>query len=102
MLDEFRALDVCDQELGLERSVKLCENLLRAFRFHAQDDPVRIKKILHGGSLPQKLGIGCHVKLDISFAVVVDGLLDPFAGLNRNCTLVHDQAVRIHGSSNLS
>src|SRR5579871_4032951 len=110
MLDQFRALSAGDDDgrrngrsirlrdgVGAlivatvgKRRIDLAKNLNGPLSVAADDDAIGEKEVGDGGSFPQKFRVGSHVKQFWVCAVAKNDLAHPFAGVDRDGTLLDD------------
>ena len=85
ILNGFRRLAVNQQKFGLsrKRGIQFQQNVLRSVAVGADDNPVRMEKVMHGKALAQKLRQRNHVKIGRRINPA-DNRLDLVAGTDRN------------------
>src|ERR1019366_2079977 len=102
VLDEFRRVDVGDDDGRVERRISLRHRGDGTLRADANDDAVGIHQIADGKTFAQKLRIADHDELHPSGAVALDGLGHFFARLHRHGAFVHHDLVTRDGSGDVT
>ena len=74
----------------------------RVFAVGAEDNSVRMEKILDRGAFAQEFGIRGHVKERPRDAIPFDGASDPVIGIDRHRALLNDDLIRVNRTGNLA
>ena len=96
MLDQFRGVDVRDDDGRIERLINFLHRRHWPLRSHADHNPVRLHQIFNREPLAQELRVAGHVEIHRAF----DGLGHLVTGLHRHRAFVHDDLVACHRRGN--
>ena len=102
MLDEFRGVDVGDDDGRLERGVNLAHGRDRPGRAGADHHAVRLHQVADGKPFAQKFRVADHVEFHLGGAVALDGFGNFLAGFDGHRAFVHHDLVAGHGAGDVA
>ena len=102
VLDQFRGIDVRDDDRRVEGRINFLHGLHRPLGANPHHHPVGLHQVLDGEAFAQKFGIADHVEVHPGLAVALDRFGDLFAGLDRDGAFVHHDLVARHGAGDFA
>src|SRR5581483_9821196 len=102
VLDQFRRIDVGNDQRRLEGCISLLQGGNRALRTHADDDAVGLHQVLDGEAFAQELRVAYDIEFDFGFAIALDGFGDFIARFDRDGAFVDNDFITGHGGSDLA
>ncbi len=96
VFDQLGAVEVGDNDGGVEGGVNFLHGGGGALAADADDDAVGFHQVGHSAAFAEEFRIADDVELDAGFAVAADGVGDFFPGFNRDRAFIDNHAVFGH------